>query len=108
MPRYSGVTSNLDQARKQHQGDKRNMRKWLLANSGKPFASREAAVTWLKTQAGEHDPRAAPAPDTTQDSLPDGGQPCPGRGSHPPGSAPKSTDTTKAARASVVPRSFCR
>jgi hypothetical protein len=62
MPRYSGVTPNLDQTRAQHQGSKKGLRKWSIANGGQPFASRDLALKWLKSQPGEHDPRAAPAP----------------------------------------------
>lgn len=62
MPRYAGVTPSLDQTRAQHQGAKKGFRKWQIANGGKPFPSRQAALDWLKTQPGEHDPRAAPAP----------------------------------------------
>lgn len=62
MARLSGITTNLDQKRKQHTGEKRNLRKWVLANGGKPFGSRELAMQWLKAQPGEHDPMMAPAP----------------------------------------------
>jgi hypothetical protein len=60
MPRYSGVTTSLDKARKQHQG-KQSFRKWQLAKGGAPFPTRQSALDWLKTQPGEHDPFAAPS-----------------------------------------------
>ncbi|MFH1808283.1 MAG: hypothetical protein ABIJ09_06055 [Pseudomonadota bacterium] len=61
MPTYFGVTTQLDRMRKQHTTGKRNLRKWVVANGGAPFASRQAAQTWLKTQSGEHDPMAGSA-----------------------------------------------
>lgn len=62
MPHYSGITTKLDQARAQHQGSKKGLRKWQLANGGKPFATRQLALEWLNAQPGEHDPFAAPSP----------------------------------------------
>jgi hypothetical protein len=60
MPRYSGVTTSLDKARKLHQA-KQSFRKWQLAAGGKHFPSRQLALEWLKAQPGEHDPFAAPS-----------------------------------------------
>lgn len=62
MPKMTGVTTNLDQKRKQHTAERRNLRKWVLANGGEPFATRDLAVAWLKTQPGEKDPQTNPAP----------------------------------------------
>lgn len=62
MPNVAGITTNLDARRKQHGAEKKSLRKWAVANGGKPFATRELAVAWLKTQAGEKDPNTAPAP----------------------------------------------
>jgi hypothetical protein len=44
--------------RKQHTSGKRNVKKWMVANGGSPFPSRQAAQAWLKNQPGEHDPMA--------------------------------------------------
>lgn len=62
MPNVAGITTNLDARRKQHGAEKKSLRKWAVANGGKPFATRELAVAWLKAQAGEKDPNTAPAP----------------------------------------------
>jgi hypothetical protein len=62
MPKYSGVHTQVDKMRKQHTSTKRNLKKWLIANGGKPFASKQAALAWLKTQPGEHDPFKGSAP----------------------------------------------
>lgn len=62
MPTVAGITTNLEQRRKLHASDKKTLRKWALANGGKPFATRELALAWLKTQPGEKDPNVASAP----------------------------------------------
>jgi hypothetical protein len=62
MAIVSGITTQLDARRKQHGTEKKTLRKWTVANGGKPFATREQALAWLKTQAGEKDPNTAPAP----------------------------------------------
>lgn len=62
MPRVSGITTALDQTRAKHQSSRKGLRKWQLANGGTAFASRQAALEWLKNQPGEHDPFAAPSP----------------------------------------------
>ena len=62
MPTVSGITTTLDARRKFHGSEKKTLRKWGVANGGKPFATREQALTWLKTQPGEHDPNTASAP----------------------------------------------
>lgn len=60
---YSGITTDLEQRRKQHEADKskKNTRNWKPANGGKPFASREDAQKWENAQLGEHHPGGAPA-----------------------------------------------
>lgn len=58
----AGITTNLDARRKHHAGERKTFRKWAVANGGKSFATRELAIAWLKTQAGEHDGNTAPAP----------------------------------------------
>ncbi len=62
MARMSGISTNVEQKRKQHSTERKNLRKWQLANAGKAFPSREAAITWLKAQPGEKDPFQAPSP----------------------------------------------
>jgi hypothetical protein len=60
--RCFGITTNLDARRKLHGEQKKSMRAWQVQNAGKPFATREAALAWLKAQPGEHDPNTASAP----------------------------------------------
>ncbi len=62
MPTVAGITTNLDLRRKLHGGERKTLRKWAVANGGKPFATRELALAWLKAQPGEKDPNTAPAP----------------------------------------------
>lgn len=62
MPMVAGITTNLEMRRKLHGSEKKALRKWAVANGGKPFATRELALAWLKTQGGEKDPNVAPAP----------------------------------------------
>lgn len=61
MPAYSGITTQPDRMRKQHTASRRNLRKWVLANGGAAFATRQAAQAWLGAQPGEHDPMAGSA-----------------------------------------------
>ena len=62
MPVVAGITTTLDARRKLHAGEKKSLRKWQVANGGKPFGTRDLALAWLKTQAGEKDPNTATAP----------------------------------------------
>jgi len=61
MTHYSGITSDLEARKKVHEGEKKNLRNWKVANNGQRFVSREAAQAWENAQPGEHYPGGAPA-----------------------------------------------
>ena len=61
MPHYSGITTDSEERKQEHQASKMNMRNWRVANDGRPFPSREEAQAWKDAQPGVHDPNGAPA-----------------------------------------------
>ncbi len=60
MPRYSGITTNTERRRREHERT-RAVTNWQIANGGRPFRTRQAAQDWESRQPGEHDPGGAPA-----------------------------------------------
>ena len=54
MIRYSGITTNLDRRKKEHESDHPNLKNWTVANNGKSFTNREKAQEWEDKQPEEH------------------------------------------------------
>ncbi len=60
MPRYSGITTDPERRRAEHERTKW-VENWQIANGGQPFATRQRAQDWESRQPGEHDPGGASA-----------------------------------------------
>jgi predicted GIY-YIG superfamily endonuclease len=60
VPTYSGITSDLQRRKSEHEKDRSQLRNWRVVNNGLPFPSQEAAQKW-EQQVGEHHPGGAPA-----------------------------------------------